>query len=103
IGSGCGESGPVTVVCWFHVIERPGLFSKTVRAPRGPRLKLGIGAGASLICSRIFSEVAVMLCVVKRLAPAMSAGFAPPANADGRASSRALRYVGAEPGYRNAL
>src|SRR6266849_1260322 len=92
-GTGVGVSGPAVDVCRFQVIDSAGEFANTVRDPSGARLKLAVGAGAARIWSRIVSEIAVMLCVVKRLASAMSLGCTPPANADGRASSNAFRYA----------
>jgi len=64
---------------------------KTVRDAAGPRLKSAVGCEELLSWLRIFSEIGVMLCVVKRLAPAMSLGSAPPAIAPLSALRRALR------------
>src|SRR5262249_7307463 len=73
-GSGLGDSGPATIVWRFQVIVSAGVFGNTVREPSGASRKFATGAGADRIWSRIFSEIAVMLCVVKRLASAMSLG-----------------------------
>ena len=56
-------------------------------------LKFACGADAPRIWSRIFSEIAVMLCVVKRLAAAMSSLWTPATNAESSASISALRYA----------
>ena len=63
---------------------------KTVRSPLRPRLKF---TGLPCSWARICREVAVMLCVVKRLAAAMSFGPTPPLIAIGSASSRFFRYA----------
>ena len=87
------EIPPAAVTCAFHLIVRLGVTGKTVRLPSGARLKFGTGAGADRIWSRIFSEIAVTLCVVKRLASATSSGDTPAANAEFSASRTALRYA----------
>ncbi len=61
---------------------------KTVRTPPVPSRKL---ASAPWSCALIFSEMGVIDWVVKRLAAAMSLGFAPPAFASGSAFRSAFR------------
>ena len=66
---------------------------KTVRSPALPSVN-DTGAGDDAwICARIFSEIAVIVCVVKRLAAAMSSDCTPTARAIDRPSSSALRYA----------
>src|SRR3954469_25236185 len=85
--------GPATVFCLFERINSVGAFAKTVRAPPAAMLKLACGAVAVRIWARIFSEIAVMLCVVKRLAAAMSSLCTPATNAEPSASISAFRYA----------
>jgi hypothetical protein len=79
--------------CRFQITLPVVASGKTVREPSGPSVKLATGVAEARSWARIFREMAVMLCVVKRLTAAMSLGFAPPAIAPGRASSNALRYA----------
>src|SRR5919204_5803881 len=90
VGNVVGEK--VDVPIWrFHVIGVAA--GKTVRAPPGPSAKVA-GAGVDAwICARILREIAVMRCVVNKLAVAIASGSAPPAIAIGRASSNAFRYA----------
>jgi hypothetical protein len=82
-------------VGWSRVSEMPVTVAagNTVRVPPGPSAKLGAGAAEARIWARIFWEIGVMLCVVKRLSAAISLGFAPPTMAPGSASRSALRYA----------
>ncbi len=65
---------PVCRLHWIAVIEESG---KTVPSPPVPSAKLAVGAGPFRICLRTFLEIASMLCVVNRLAPATCVGSAP--------------------------
>ena len=86
-------SAPATLFWRLSRIWSVGEFAKTARAPPVPMLKFACGAGALRIWSRIFCEIAVMLCVVKRLAAAMSSLWTPATNAEFSASISALRYA----------
>ncbi len=72
--------------CRFQITPVTLASGKTVRAPAGPSAKLAAGAGAERIWSRIFSEISVMLCVVKTLAAAIPWKPTPPRNAAGSVS-----------------
>ena len=86
-------SGPATLFCRLNRIWSVGEFAKTARAPPVAMLKFACGAAALRIWSRIFCEIAVMLCVVNRLAAAMSSLWTPATNAEPSASISALRYA----------
>ena len=90
--AGVGER-PAVVSCRFEVIPVKVETGKTVRAPAGPSANDAVGACAVGSCARIFSESAVMLWVVKTLAPAISPGCTPETSAAGSASSSFLRYA----------
>src|SRR4029077_17062070 len=74
-GPGADGVGPFWRLSAIVVV---GVTGKTVRSPFVPRSKLTGVAPSGL---RIFSEIAVMLCVVKTLAAAMSKGLTPATNA----------------------
>ncbi len=80
-------------VCRRQTTEVDGATGKTVRSPALPSVN-DTGPGVEAwICARIFFEIAVIVCVVNRLAAAMSSEFTPTARAIDSPSSSALRYA----------
>ena len=78
--------------CRFHWTAVIDVNGKTVRSPFVPRTKFATGGAAAWICARILFEIAVIVCVVKRLAVAISLDFAG-ARASSSASRSDLRYA----------